>query len=702
MVGRERTSKGVRMHFPGAWMMALVLLCACAMYLYFTLGRIDDGDRVAYRKLSQSLDGTEVASAYTSKQQRRGLQKDLLYNDKGQRLQMRLRSAVAELALDHHDGKVDIVENMSGVTCYIQEELFYQLSDGREAVRQADGRLLIKHAKPEDQISWVSMDAPGVEAMQVVRFFESDRASYYYKNGRLVAENVKVLRYLAPGHTIEEALQQKVLIMSGVASFAEFNLKEANNDGEKVTLRGNVVIEHEQGRYSAGHVVLFSKEGKGKDSFGLLRMNDDVKLTFKDGGELCCGLAELDYRDQVGKFAGNEQQEFVVYKEQPAGKTQGSGVCTPLMVKSRKMAVTLAAVKRAVETSQKNSINSILAEDQVTVCYNEDIVVSADYADYRRAEPEVVSKGTLLSGLITMYTATEGGLCQVSDSSGDLIEATRINIDTTKKQLVFIQPKGTLETIAGATNLGRIDFIADRLEWDEQSGVFVLQDHVGVDQNGIGKLETSKEMRCYLNAGTRNKMLKSIETVSDTTLTYHDAEKGMHHNLFCSGPVKVDHEKMETRLFALRDESGKVSEDKQIHFKDPRGEVFADRVLIKYATEGSNLEITRIILAGNVKVVNNPIPDDEEAPLLQYVLADRVDFTPQNNEMVFRAIVKGHRVLFYDKTNSLQVSAPAIKINRDMATKKDAIKGIGDVRFSFIESEFAQLRRRFMLEKTGS
>jgi len=56
-------------------------------------------------------------------------------------------------------------------------------------------------------------------------------------------------------------------------------------------------------------------------------------------------------------------------------------------------------------------------------------------------------------------------------------------------------------------------------------------------------------------------------------------------------------------------------------------------------------------------------------------------------------------VLFYDKINNLQVSAPEIKMQRDKQTKKQQFQGIGDVRFHFVEKEYQQLRKRFLLEK---
>lgn len=225
---RGGVPKDIGMHFPGAYLLTIGIFLLCLVYLYITLGRIDDVDRLAYQTLSESMDGSDAESSYTSRQQRQGLQKDLLYSDKGQRLQMRLKSDLAELSLDHHDGKVDIVENMHGVTCYIQEELFYSLPDGREAFKQVDGRLLIKHSKPDDSSAWISADASGVKPMQIIRFLEADTAFYYYRNDKFVAENVKVTRYITSGHTIEEAVKEQELIMSGLAAWVEFNVKEAN------------------------------------------------------------------------------------------------------------------------------------------------------------------------------------------------------------------------------------------------------------------------------------------------------------------------------------------------------------------------------------------------------------------------------------------------------------------------------------------
>ena len=83
------------------------------------------------------------------------------------------------------------------------------------------------------------------------------------------------------------------------------------------------------------------------------------------------------------------------------------------------------------------------------------------------------------------------------------------------------------------------------------------------------------------------------------------------------------------------------------------------------------------------------------------MIADKVEYTPQTNEAVFTSHNNLKRVLFYDKANDMEVSATTLKIKRDEATKKETVKGIGDVRFSFVENEFEQLRKRFVIDRNS-
>lgn len=216
-------SKKVGMHFSRSVAATSILFSACLVLLWIMLARFDSGDEANYQRLMQSQDDPQEVNAYTSRQRREGVQKDIFFSKNDQRLQLRLKSAQTELALDHHDRQTEIVEQMSDVTCFIQEELFYKLKDGREAVRQKDGRLLIKHADPAIADSWLTVDNPSLKPMQVIRQIEADTAFYYYKNSQFVAENVKVSQYVASGHSIEQATKSVQPLMGGVASWVEFS-----------------------------------------------------------------------------------------------------------------------------------------------------------------------------------------------------------------------------------------------------------------------------------------------------------------------------------------------------------------------------------------------------------------------------------------------------------------------------------------------
>ena len=83
---------------------------------------------------------------------------------------------------------------------------------------------------------------------------------------------------------------------------------------------------------------------------------------------------------------------------------------------------------------------------------------------------------------------------------------------------------------------------------------------------------------------------------------------------------------------------------------------------------------------------------------MQYALADELEYQPHSQEIVLKA-QEGNRVLFFDKINGVQMSAPGLKIHHDSMKRKDTVQGIGDVHFTFVEKELEQLKKRFHLSK---
>jgi hypothetical protein len=282
---------------------------------------------------------------------------------------------------------------------------------------------------------------------------------------------------------------------------------------------------------------------------------------------------------------------------------------------------------------------------------------------------------------------------------GDLIKAKEIIFDTSSRQLSFNCPKGDLSR--GGADQKPIHFAANSMLWNEQTHVLTLRGKVQVKQSELGNLDAEDEVRILQHVDGGKRTISTIETAGRSVLSYTNEDKNLDHCLTCHGSIKVDHIKMEAWLFSPKNEQGSVIEGKQIHLDDIKGEIFADKAFIKYDFVSGEAVPSKIILGGNVRILNTLTRHENGmTTALQYAIADQVEYIPHSNEMLFKAN-SGRRVLFFDKTNNLQVSAPALKVTRGSGAQKEIVQGFGDVRFSFIEHEFEQLRKRFAFDKAN-
>jgi lipopolysaccharide export system protein LptA len=247
-----------------------------------------------------------------------------------------------------------------------------------------------------------------------------------------------------------------------------------------------------------------------------------------------------------------------------------------------------------------------------------------------------------------------------------------------------------------------IDFKADTLIWKDQQQQLVLKDHVSLGQKGFLHITTDDQIVLSQAVVNKKKQLDTIESQGKTVLTVLEPEKNKEHHLTCYGKTFVDHSHYIILMDSPIDEVGKVLEDQQVFFEDDLGTIYADKLTLQYNMNNKTIVPQKLILEGNVKMLNSYASGpDPNSPLIRYVIADRVEYTPQTKEAVFTSRNNVKRVLFYDKANDMEVSATTLKIKRDEATKKETVKGVGDVRFSFVENEFEQLRKRFVIDRNS-
>jgi hypothetical protein len=202
------------------WRVNLTLFLLFSLVFFGTvrLFYITYADREEYAELLKSSEPEEETEAErVAKQQRGAVHKEIWFVEHGNRLYSSLRSAHSELIIADNGVEREMVENLSGVSSYMQEELFYKLPDGREAVPQENGMLLLRRADPGLSASWIDQRTPGLKPMQVIRFLQAEHGTYHYTSNRFVAQEVNVLSFLADGHELVENVADHKLIMKGIA-----------------------------------------------------------------------------------------------------------------------------------------------------------------------------------------------------------------------------------------------------------------------------------------------------------------------------------------------------------------------------------------------------------------------------------------------------------------------------------------------------
>lgn len=211
---------------------AICLLIGVAFAL--TIKTVTESDQDEYQELMRKFAGEDKnvipETSYTLNQRRQGVRKDIVFVEDGDRKKLSLTSAKAEVIVDKIDKHILVNEKLMDVCCWMQEELYYRLPDGREAKRQPNGLLLIHKGHPEDPQAWIDERVTTVEPWQRLRYMEADVAYYSYASEILEAERVNISRYDLPGHDLLEHFDGFTPLLTGLAESVSFSLggKELN------------------------------------------------------------------------------------------------------------------------------------------------------------------------------------------------------------------------------------------------------------------------------------------------------------------------------------------------------------------------------------------------------------------------------------------------------------------------------------------
>jgi hypothetical protein len=200
----------------------LLLIGLCGARFFY----IADSDREMYDYLVEisTADKEEYVGDRIARQHRGDVYKEVWFVKGHKRLRYSMHSKHSELVIVNSEEDRLMIENLAGIICFMQEELFYMLSNGKEAVVQADGRLLIRDADVKDPASWVSENTKGLVPMQLVRYLEADNGTYHYNTNSFAASEVKIKRFATEGHELINSIEGLDPLMVGLAQAVEFSL----------------------------------------------------------------------------------------------------------------------------------------------------------------------------------------------------------------------------------------------------------------------------------------------------------------------------------------------------------------------------------------------------------------------------------------------------------------------------------------------
>jgi hypothetical protein len=172
-------------------------------------------DHAQYRAQMHKQHEIETSSKHLSRntyQTREGVRKDIYLADEGvSRLHYRIESESSLLKLIPGEKKSEIVEQLQGIRCWMQDKLYFASS----------------------------LQSP----MQQVRYLEADQGTYRYTSQQFDARTVSLSLLRLPGHFLSFNVNPQEAFLRGIAQNVSFSIAEGTPQFQaqnfKASLKGS-------------------------------------------------------------------------------------------------------------------------------------------------------------------------------------------------------------------------------------------------------------------------------------------------------------------------------------------------------------------------------------------------------------------------------------------------------------------------------
>jgi len=404
---------------------------------------------------------------------------------------------------------------------------------------------------------------------------------------------------------------------------------------------------------------------------------EDVVIAFKNGAKLISRHAELDFDSIHGVMSSGEEGELVIFSGFVSDERGGQ---LPIIVKGKIMVVGIS------EDEDHREVVEVTAEGDVEILYDEDYTAYGDRVHFQNERQSDLSSLTKSGSLILKGNGSDIPCC-IQHKNGDVIEAAQIVFLPSENQVDAWNVKGSITSLG---YLREVEIASDHVCWLPRKGRVVFSGKTIISDGEVGTLSNLGTIEVDREDETERARIKEVVAKGETRLENWEAEQ----SLGCFGVAQLQMENRRLVLSSPKDGLSDIPITQQAYYQDLLGQIHADRFEIDFNLDQGKIHPTHIVMRGSVRMQNQLIPDPQVQVILeQYAIADLVKYSPDTKQMTCVA-KKGKRVLYFDKTKGLQVSAPGLHVTR--GTKGEwEVQGKGNVRMKFTHQEVSQLQEIF-------
>ena len=416
----------------------------------------------------------------------------------------------------------------------------------------------------------------------------------------------------------------------------------ARFDAEEFVLEGAVFLENEWITAKASEARLSKAIQSAK--FDRLELNEQVHFCFNQNEKIVCNRALLDAKDFKMSFFANPVSYFSQLHQ--------------LKVEGAELDVFFE--------KESTKIKELVAKDSVHIELGPFLTALASNARYQEG-----FEGISLS----LFSREESA--RIFDSRGLSFYAHSFNLQGKDRseieQVIAYDGRGCiLGHLFPINSKHELDFSAQEITWRDGRDLIELKKNVYLEQKDLMRIVAREILELGFEYYQGKYCVSAMQSFGDSDFFYLVPEHPVH--IFCPGKALLE------KSYA----NFEREKERQVYFEDDFCKIWSDRASIE-REEGDDLTVC---MRGEVKIATK----DTQREL--YALADRLDFSLLNDRLVLKA-QEDRKVLFFDKSKNMQLSAEEISIRWNPENPFEDVEANGKVRCFFQAQEMEEIHKIF-------